>query len=184
MICAVMTGCSKAKHDDSKGAAASNNAPSKPKKVEAVAIAIGPAEDTRTEFIGPYGKQVRQTLWHIGWQSANIALVNGKQSGVMFKVKGEAFEKGVVASTFIADHAEADRAADRLILDGGIKIESNTSHAILTAKKVEWLADIKVFKASGDVLLDGPQGVVGPVDVLYADAKLKKVASSKEYFKQ
>lgn len=178
MICAVMTGCGKPKHEGKDGSLASNNAQNKPKKPDVVAIATGQANDTRTDL------KTGQKMWFIAWESANLALVNGQQSGMMFKVTGEAYDKGVIASTFIADHAEADRAADRLILDGGIKITSKTSQAVMTAKKVEWLADLKVFKASGDVLLDSPQGVVGPVDVLYADAKLKKVASSKEYFKK
>ena len=176
MIAMAITGCAKAKHDEPKGLPASNDAPKDPKKTEALAIAMGPATNTRTD------PKTREKQWYIEWQSANLAIINGQQSGDMFKVKGNAFEKGEVASTFSADHAEADRAADRLILDGGIKITSEATKAVLTAKKVEWLPNDKLFKASGDVSLDSPKGVVGPVDVLYADANLKKVASSIKYF--
>ena len=184
MIALLLAGCSKPKPEAANNASA-NNAVSKPKNSTApIAVATGPAEDTRTDFVVINGKQTRETQWHIAWQSANIAIVNGNQSGNMFKVTGEAYEKGEVASTFFADKAEADKAGNRLILDGGIKITSKISKAELTAKKVEWLADFKVFKASGDVLLESPQGVIGPVDFLYADAQLKKVASSKEYLKK
>jgi hypothetical protein len=176
MIAVAITGCGKAKHENPKGTAIANNAPSDPKKVEAVAIAMGAANNTRTEL------KTREKQWYIEWQSANIAIVNGQQSGDMFQVKGNAYEKGKVASSFFANHAEADKAADRLILDGGIKITSESTKAVLTAKKVEWLPKNKLFKASGDVLLDSPHGVVGPVDVLFADANLKKVASSIKYF--
>ena len=173
-----MTGCNKPRPEGVEGSSVSNNAPSKPNKPEVVAIATGQANDTRTEL------KTHQKLWFIAWESANLAMVHGQQSGMMFKVTGEVFEKGEIASSFFADRAEADKAANRLILDGGIKITSKTSQAVMTAKKVEWLADLKVFKASGEVVLDSPQGVVGPVDVLYSDAKLKKVASAKEYFKK
>ncbi|MEI8280828.1 MAG: hypothetical protein WCG75_00340 [Armatimonadota bacterium] len=183
MIVSVLTGCAKPKPGDSNNAA-SNNSPANTKKAEPFAVAIGPAEDTRTEFVGPKGNQTREIQWHISWQSANIAIVNGKQSGFMFKVKGEAYEKGEIASTFFADHAEADKAVNRLILDGGIKVTSKRTKTELAAKKVEWLADLKLFKASGEVTLVSESGVVGPVDALYTNSDLSKVASSKDYFKK
>jgi lipopolysaccharide assembly outer membrane protein LptD (OstA) len=100
----------------------------------------------------------------------------------MFKVSGTVYENGKPAGQFSADRAEADKAADRLILDGGISVKAEK--ASMTGKKVEWLADYKVFKASGDVTLDGEDGVIGPIDVLYVDAKLKKVATSLNFFQK
>jgi hypothetical protein len=180
------SGCANPKPDTSSANnTSSNTVTAPPKKTEALAVAMGPANNTRTITVtSKNGEQVREKLWTVEWQSANLAIVNGKQSGDMFKVRGSIFDKETVSSTFFADHAEADKAVDRLILDGGIKITSERSKAKLTAKKVEWFAYIKLFKASGDVMLDTKDGVVGPQDVMYTDAKLTKVASSQEYFKQ
>ena len=175
MIGVVISGCGRSKPERPNGSGATN-ASTDPKKTEAIAVAVSAGKSTRTDL------KTREKQWYIEWQSANLAIVNGQQSGMMFKVKGNTYEKGGVSTEFFADHAEADKGADRLILSGGIKITSKLKKAVMTAKKVEWLADVKVFKASGDVLLDSSQGVVGPVDELYADANLEKVASSLKYF--
>ena len=179
----VSLGCSKPKSEAKTDPKGGNNAPDNVKKSEPMAVATGPANNTRSNLSkGKNGEIIREPLWYVEWQSANLAVVNGNQSGDMFKVKGNVFEKGVIASDFFADHAEADKAANRLILDGGIVITSKKTQTTMKAKKVEWLADPKVFKASGEVTVDGRQGVIGPVDVLYADSELKKVASSLKYF--
>ena len=192
MIAALTIGCGKAKQVSSNNEPASaKNAAAKPKIDQPIAIAMEAANNKRVVtvcFLKAWFFPRRDKLWFIEWQSANLIIDNGIQSGNMFKVKGKAFENGAVASTFSADHAEADKVANRLILDGGITITSDMSKekgkTNLTAKKVEWMADIKVYKASGDVVLDGPQGVVGPVDVLYVSPKLSRVATSLKYFKQ
>ena len=192
MIAALTIGCGKARQGSSNNdPATANNAPAKQKNDQPIAIAMQAGNNKRVVtvcLLKAWFFPRREELWLIEWQSANLAIVNGMQSGNMFKVNGQAFENGAVASTFSADHAEADRAANRLILDGGITITSEVSKekgkTNLTAKKVEWMADIKVYKASGDVVLDGPQGVVGPVDVLYVSPKLSRVATSLKYFKQ
>ena len=183
-------GCGKAKPEITKEKSGAIVPPVSPKelpkkKQEPIAVALGQGKSNRVEF-WTYQKlwftTFRADLWFIEWQSANLALINGKQSGFMFKVHGNVFEKNQPAGEFFADHAEADRAVDRLILEGGIKIKSGKS--IMTAKKVEWLAGNEVFKASGEVFLEGPDGSIGPVDVLFASAKLNKVASSLQYFKK
>ena len=200
MIAATMVGCEKSKHEAKNVSVEPNNVPANVKKKEnPVAVAIGEANNTRSDWVGPtilihcfpikfhIG---RENLWFIEWKSANLALVDGKQSGFMFKVHGNVFEKNVPAGEFFADHAEADRAVDRLVLEGNIRIVSESFDKVtklreistMTAKKVEWLAGNEVFKASGDVYIDGPNGAVGPVDVLFVSAKLKKVASSLKYF--
>ena len=190
MIGATIMGCGKAKPEITKEKSGAIVPPVSPKelpkkKQEPIAVALGQGKSNRVEF-WTYQKlwftTFRADLWFIEWQSANLALINGKQSGFMFKVHGNVFEKNQPAGEFFADHAEADRAVDRLILEGGIKIKSGKS--IMTAKKVEWLAGNEVFKASGEVFLEGPDGSIGPVDVLFASAKLNKVASSLQYFKK
>ncbi len=185
MIAVAILGCAKPKSESKNEPKSAKNEPKGAKKAEPVAIAMGPANNTRSKrmtlqklwFI-----PLHEEMWFIEWQSANLALINGSQSGFMFKVHGHVYEKGQEAGEFFADRAEADQAVDRLILDGGIKILSDKS--TMTAKKVEWLAGNEVFKASGDVLLDGPDGLVGPVDVLFVSPKLMKVASSLKYFQK
>jgi hypothetical protein len=187
MIVAALSGCGKPKSESKSEPVAANNVPASEKKEEPIAVATGPGSNSHfyepTNDPNPEKRsEQRQIEWEIAWQSSNFAVVNEKKSGYMFKVSGKVYENGVPTSSFLAARAEADEATDRLNLDGGIKLTSEK--AVMTAKKVEWLAAIKLFKASGDVILDSPNGVVGPVEVLYADAKLKKVASSKEYFKK
>lgn len=129
--------------------------------------------------------ETNEKLWEISWESSNLALVNGKQSGAMFRVKGTAYEKGQVASTFSGDRAEADAAVDRLIIEGNVRVASLKSpKAVMTAKKVEWLADLKVYKASGSVEIEGERAVVGPTNELYVSPELDKIGTSKDYFKK
>ena len=53
----------------------------------------------------------------------------------------------------------------------------------MTAKRVEWLPELKVFKATGGVTIEGDQAVIGPMDSLYVSPKLHKIGSSLDYFK-
>lgn len=156
-------------------------------KQDPIAIATGAGSDTR--FGGTKkDPKAREKKWEIAWESANLAVVDGKQSGYMFKVSGQVFEAGLPSAKFTAARAEADKAANRLILDGGISVESipaaKSAKTEMHAKKVEWLADYELFKASGEVFLDGPEGAIGPVDVLYVSDKLKRAASSLSYFEK
>ena len=103
----------------------------------------------------------------------------------MFKVKGTTYNDGKVACRCAGDRAEADKAANRLLIVGNVVVESLESpKASMKAKKVEWLPDLKVFKASGDVLVEGEGAVVGPASQLYASPDLKKIGTSKDYFKK
>ncbi len=142
------------------------------------AIVVGAATNSRLDA------KTREKLWDIAWKQANLAMVDGQQSGTMQDVTGNIYDKGKVASTFSAKHGEADKAVNRLIIEGDIKVTSIAEKSVMTAKKVEWLADLKVFKASGDVLVEGPNGVVGPTNQVFATADLKKIGTSVEYFKQ
>lgn len=187
MIVTMLSGCGKPKSESKNEPASANNAATNKKAEDPIAVATGPGTNTHyyvpaTDAKVKKQSETRAVEWEIAWQSNNLAIVDGKKSGFMFKVSGKIYEEGTPTSSFLADRAEADEATDRLLLDGGITLTSKK--AKLTAKKVEWLAAIKLFKASGDVILDSPNGVIGPVEVLYADAKLTKVASSKEYFKK
>jgi hypothetical protein len=187
VIVAVLSGCGKPKSESKNEPVAANNIPASDKKDDPIAVATGPGStnhyyEPSTDPNRKDRNRPREIEWEIAWQSSNLAIVNEKKSGYMFNVSGKVFENGVPTSSFSAARAEADEGKDRLNLDGGIKITSEK--AVMTAKKVEWFGDVKLFKASGDVILDSPNGVIGPVEVLYADKSLTKVASSKEYFKK
>jgi hypothetical protein len=41
-----------------------------------------------------------------------------------------------------------------------------------------------VFRASGDVVIEGERGVVGPISEVYVTAKLDKIATSESYFRK
>ena len=165
--------------------AAENNAP-EANKPRDIAVATGPATNSRTiTVVDPKTHEsVRRTAWEISWQQAQIAIVNGQQYGAMFKVTGSKYEEGAVASSFSSDRAEADKAENRLILEGHVTIRSQQApKATMTAKRVEWLPELKVFKATGGVTIEGDQAVIGPMDSLYVSPKLHKIGSSLDYFK-
>ncbi len=172
-----MVGCGKSQ--DKKKAPAANNEPEAANNgPKDIAIAVTEATSTRS---GDKGEK----LWTISWESANLGIQDGKQFGSMKKVKGTTFETGKEAATFSSDQAEADKAEDRLILEGSVRVESfKTPKAVMTAKKVEWLPNLKVFKASGDVLIDAERGIVGPIDHVYVSSDLSKMGTSPEYFKK
>lgn len=102
----------------------------------------------------------------------------------MNDVNGDAFEKDVLVSQFESKQAEADAKTDRLKLSGGVKILATDSKTTLIAQKVDWLPDQKVFRASGDVIVEGPNGIIGPTDTLFVTPKLDRMASSESYFKK
>jgi hypothetical protein len=130
-----------------------------------------------------------QLVWSISWKTANLKMLDGKQSGMMWNVVGTSYEKGKVASTFKGDKAEAGKIdgtadLDQLDIIGNVQIISKEKKITLTAKKVEWLPTQELYRAVGDVLLEGKGGVIGPANELYVTAKLDKIASSRDYFKK
>lgn len=173
----LLIGCGKSA--DKKKTPEAKNEPEAAKNApKDIAIATTQATSTRSGENG-------QKLWIISWESANLGIQDGKQFGSMKSVKGTTFEAGKEAATFSSDLAEADKAEDRLILEGDVRVESfKTPKAVMTAKKVEWLPQLKVFKASGDVLIDAERGIVGPIDHIYVSSDLSKMGTSPEYFKK
>jgi hypothetical protein len=134
--------------------------------------------------------QLKRRLWTIRWDKAHLTVVNNHQEGKMWDVNGDVYDRddqdvnaGPV-STFQAKVGEADQKENRLILSEGVKVVSKTKATVLTAKKVEWIADLKVFKASGDVIVEGANGVVGPTQELFVSSKLDKIATAASYFKK
>ena len=180
MIAAVLVGCSKS-GDKKKDDVSANNeqAANKP---EDIAIVTTGGKNTRMD------EKTRKALWDISWESANLMMIDGQQSGQMFKVKGTTYTEGAIASTFSGDHAEADKAANRLVIEGNVRVKSQktakTPETTMIAKKVEWLPDLKVFKASGDVIVESEQAVIGPTNQLFVSAELDRIGTSQEYFKK
>lgn len=123
-------------------------------------------------------------MWKVNWKSSNLVIKDGIDAGKMNVVTGEIYEKDKPASRFEAKTGEANRDTSRLELVGAVRLESLTSKAVLKANRVEWLADKKLYRASGNVELVSQSGVVKSEGTMFADAELKKIATSEEYFKR
>ncbi|MBS1727033.1 MAG: LPS export ABC transporter periplasmic protein LptC [Armatimonadetes bacterium] len=177
MIALALAGC--AKSGGKKQVSAANNEASAANKPDDMAIEVTAGNNTRNS------EKDHKPVWEVSWQRAHLLVINGRQSGTMLTVTGKLYGKDGVASTFSGERAEADQAQDRLIIEGSVKITSlDSPKAVLTAKKVEWIPDLQVLKASGDVTVEGDNGVVGPIQQLYASSDLKKVGTSQDYFKK
>lgn len=176
MMALALVGCSKGSSNPKPKETKKET--NEPKKLKDIAIAVSAAKNRRSNAN-------HEPIWEIEWESANLGIQDGKQFGSMVKVKGMAFEKGEKSASFASDSAVADKFEEKLVLEGNVRVESDKNpKATMTAKKVEWLPNLKVFKASGDVTIASASGVVGPIDSLYADSKLHKVGTSLEYFKK
>ena len=173
---ALVTGCGGKKNGEPKKEEAEPKKEEKPR--DPITIVTTPGTTIQRDL------KTKQKEWKISWEVANILLVEGVQSGKMKKVSGEIYEKDSVASTFTADDAEADKTIRRLNLSGNVVLTSVKPKAVLNAKKVEWLPQKKLFKASGAVTVTGDNGVIGPTETLFVSAKLDKVATSEDYFKK
>jgi hypothetical protein len=168
-------GCSSKQQDNSKSGTEKQEAKTVSKPPLNIGVSQG--ETIRRNSAG-------KRVWSIRWKSAQLSIIDGKQSGRMNDVNGDAFEKDVLVSQFESKQAEADAKTDRLKLSGGVKILATESKTTLIAQKVDWLPDQKVFRASGDVIVEGPNGIIGPTDTLFVTPKLDRMASSESYFKK
>ena len=144
-------------------------------------VAVTPPQ--RTAVAGGSGtryantKQVnRERLWTVNWDAADIAFAEGGAfSGQMREVTGEIFQKDKATATFSADLGEAIKGTNRLKLVGNVRVVSKNVRApdtVLTANRILWFPETQRYLASGNVLVEGSWGTVGPMENLVTSANL------------
>lgn len=123
-------------------------------------------------------------LYTVTWKSSALELAReGIREGKMNDVGGTVYEEEKAKSTFTADTGYAKKETQTLFLEGRVVVKSPQYRSTLRAKKLEWLPDVKRYKATGNVTVDGPWGQIGPADELLASSDLKTIGTPKAFLK-
>ncbi|MBX3118478.1 MAG: LPS export ABC transporter periplasmic protein LptC [Fimbriimonadaceae bacterium] len=123
-------------------------------------------------------------LWHIEWQSVQLALSDDQAMGGSMKtVTGIMYKDGADASTFDAEGADADKETNTLKLWGKVTVRSKEHQATLTCEKLTWHADRGVLEASGVVTVVYKDYTLGPFERLLCSPELQYV-STPDLFKE
>lgn len=169
-----MGGCGK---PAAKGA--KKDGPKKEEPAETQRINSGAGTMTRSLKEDPTIK-----LWKIDWEAIQLALTEDQAiGGTMKKVSGVFYDKGVDASTFDAEGADADKETNTLKLWGSVTVRSLELGATLTCEKLTWHADRGVLEATGEVAVKYRDYTLGPFDRLLCSPKLQYV-STPDLFKE
>ena len=124
-------------------------------------------------------------LYDIQWKSAAITIGRaGLQEGRMNGVSGTVYEEGRKKSAYTAETGYAKKASGDLRLEGRVVVKSPQYGSTLTARKLEWLPDVKRYRATGEVRVTGEWGTIGPADVLLATSDLKTVGTPDAFIKK
>lgn len=114
-------------------------------------------------------------LYRLDWKSAALTLGrSGIQEGKMNGVSGTVFESEKPKSTFTATTGYAKKETQTLYLEGRVEVKSPRYRATLRARKLEWLPDVKRYRATGDVTITTPDGISGPMPELLATSDLRR----------
>ncbi len=125
-------------------------------------------------------KASRERAYDIHWKTSDLTFDEKTKNyfGTMVGVSGTIFEKDKPAATFTSEEGEADKSGtSKLTLRGHVRVISTDGQSELTCDKVVWLVDEKTIKASSLVKVRGRNGIVGPMDDLWATPDLKRVAT-------
>lgn len=115
----------------------------------------------------------REILYHIKWKEAQVDLADkGAFAGRMDDVSGEFYKNGKVASTFQADHAQADKETQVLTLRDHVTVVSKTQATTMACDKLEWHAGEKIVKAYGNIRMVGKFGTLKGLEELWSRSDL------------
>ncbi|RYG88284.1 LPS export ABC transporter periplasmic protein LptC [bacterium] len=117
-------------------------------------------------------------LYTVSWQTALLILGRaGIQEGKMNGVTGTVYQEEKTKSTFAAETGYAKKETQTLYLEGKVVVKSPEYGATLRAEKLEWLPDVKRYRATGNVTLTTPNGAMGPIPVMLATSDLQRVGT-------
>jgi len=123
-------------------------------------------------------------MWSVQWESARIEYGGENQiSGTMSRVSGEMYERGAVASTFVADFAEAEKQSNRLTLSGNVVVTSKEYKSTITCDKLVWDGNKNLIRALGNVRFKSKQYTAEVFDELLASPKLNQIGTPDLFYK-
>lgn len=123
-------------------------------------------------------------MWSVQWESARIEYGGENQiSGTMSRVSGEMYERGAVASTFVADFAEAEKQSNRLTLSGNVVVTSKEYKSTITCDKLVWDGNKNLIRALGNVRFKSKQYTAEVFDELLASPKMNQIGTPDLFYK-
>ncbi len=116
--------------------------------------------------------------WSISWGTATLEYTTDQQFGGRMKnVRGTVYEKGVEASTFIANEAVADKGTSKLKLIGGVMVKSIKYGGSLFCGEMVYDGTKGVIEAKGGINADYKSYAMRGLDHVMANASLTIVAT-------
>jgi len=120
----------------------------------------------------------REPMWTVQWESARIEYGGENQiSGTMRRVSGEMYERGAVASTFVAERAEAEKQTNRLVLLGNVVLKSQDYQSTITCEKIVWDGKKNLIRALGNVRFKSRQYKAEVFDELLASPRMNRIGT-------
>ncbi len=178
----LVTGCAKKPASNAKAGTKSGTEKTsgkEPKQEETVNVVTTAGTADKRDPV----KNVK--LYTISWKGAGLTLGRtGIQEGKMNGVSGTVYEAEKPKSTFTAETGYAKKETQTLFLEGKVIVKSPAYSATLRARKLEWLPDVKRYRATGDVTLSTPNGISGPMPELLATADLKRFGTPDTFDKR
>lgn len=170
---ALLTGCSRkpSAPDPTEAAKAARDKAEREQKAAGERMNVATTEGT-ADWRDPKGDA---RLYSVAWKSSALTLGrSGLREGAMNDVSGTVYEADRAKSTFTAKKGYAKRETQTLYLEGQVVVKSPQYQATLRAQKLEWLPDVKRYRATGGVTLSTPTGISGPMPELLATSDLRR----------
>ena len=113
--------------------------------------------------------------WRLWSEQSSVTIGDDDESRIdVSGVTGELLEDGEVASRFASDKGQADTKTGRLVLDGRVKITSETDDIYLTASKVTYIEQRELIVAEGEVWIRSSGWTAGPFAKLVCNPGLQE----------
>ncbi len=130
--------------------------------------------DASAKFPGSWTLEADTGSFKVENEDETSAIVQG--------VTGQLLKGDSVESRFTADSGDANMASGRLILEGHVRVTSETDKIYMTSEKLTYDKDSALIVAEGMVIIHLPAGQVsGPYDRLVATPGLEKVGTADRF---
>lgn len=118
--------------------------------------------------------------WDIHWNHAQMRPDGSALAGVLTDVSGRIVDQGADRARFTAKSARTVREQNALELEGNVVVVGLKPEATLHCNHVSYFPDSKIYRASGNVLIDGAFGEIGPLDEVWCTADFARIGTSEE----
>lgn len=121
--------------------------------------------------------------WTLDADTGSFKVENDDEtSAIVQGVSGQLLKGESVQSRFTADSGVANMASGKLVLEGHVRVTSETDKIYMTAEKLTYDKDSALIVAEGLVTVHFPAGQVsGPYDRLVATPGLEQVGTADRF---